>query len=200
MSGIFVIGGGGHAHVVASILGRPVTFIVPDAPASGEIDRRTFFQRFAKDSDVAVYLGVGDNAARRSEFDRYVAAGIVPSSLIAPTAWIAPGARIGAGTVICPGAVVGARAAIGENAIVNTLASVDHDCTIGADTHISAGVTLGGGATIGARCLVALKAGVLPKVRIGDDTTVMAGSLVTRDLGSNLLAGGNPARAMRRGP
>jgi acetyltransferase-like isoleucine patch superfamily enzyme len=52
-------------------------------------------------------------------------------------------------------------------------------------------VVLGRNVWLGARVMV------LPGVTIGDDTVVAAGSVVTRDLPSGILAGGIPARQIR---
>lgn len=39
---------------------------------------------------------------------------------------------------------------------------------------------------------------ICPGVTIGDDTTIAAGSVVTRDIPSGVLAGGNPCRVIRQ--
>lgn len=36
----------------------------------------------------------------------------------------------------------------GENAIINTCASIDHDCIIGKHCHIAPGVLMGGGVAV----------------------------------------------------
>jgi len=51
--------------------------------------------------------------------------------------------------------------------------------------------------TIGDRCWLAANVSVLPGVTIGDNTIVGAGSVVTHDLPSNVLAAGNPCRVLR---
>lgn len=50
---------------------------------------------------------------------------------------------------------------------------------------------------IGARCWLGGGSIVLPGVRIGEGTTVGAGSVVTRDLPAGVLAVGNPCRVVR---
>jgi acetyltransferase-like isoleucine patch superfamily enzyme len=52
-------------------------------------------------------------------------------------------------------------------------------------------VKIGKNVTIGANCTV------LPGVEIGDNTIISAHSLVNRDIPSNVLAGGVPARVIR---
>lgn len=53
-------------------------------------------------------------------------------------------------------------------------------------------VVIGDGAWLGAGAIV------LPGVTIGENTVVGAGSVVTRDLPSNVVAVGNPCRVVRR--
>jgi len=50
---------------------------------------------------------------------------------------------------------------------------------------------------IGKRCFIAVGATILPGVRIGDEVIVGAGSVVTRDVPSNVIVAGNPARIIR---
>lgn len=50
---------------------------------------------------------------------------------------------------------------------------------------------------IGKRCFIAVGATILPGVRIGDEVIVGAGSVVTKDVPSNVVVAGNPARIIR---
>lgn len=50
---------------------------------------------------------------------------------------------------------------------------------------------------IGKRCFVAVNATILPGVHIGDEVIVGAGAVVTRDVPSNVIVAGNPARIIR---
>ncbi|KRM11892.1 sugar O-acetyltransferase [Paucilactobacillus suebicus] len=52
--------------------------------------------------------------------------------------------------------------------------------------------------TIGNDCWFGGSVIVLPNVTIGDNVVVGAGSVVTKDLPSNVIAAGNPARIIRR--
>ncbi len=51
--------------------------------------------------------------------------------------------------------------------------------------------------TIGARVWVGGASVICPGVTIGDDTTIGAGSVVTRDVPSGVVAAGNPCRVIR---
>lgn len=191
MRSIAIFGKGGHARVIASLLGQDVMFI-------GRESEETFFREIDKHRKSEIYLGIGDDEARRKIFERLSAFGIMAASCVAPTAFIAKTASIGAGTVICPGAVVMAGARIEDNVIINTLSSVDHDTMIGTHTQISVGVSIPGDVKTGTQCFFGVKSATFPGVSLGDHVIVRAGSLVTKDVPSNVMVGGSPAEIIRQ--
>ena len=50
---------------------------------------------------------------------------------------------------------------------------------------------------IGQRCFIGAKSIILPGVTIGDEVVVAAGAVVSRDVPSNCLVAGNPARIVK---
>lgn len=52
---------------------------------------------------------------------------------------------------------------------------------------------------IGDNCFIGSKAIILPGVRIGDEVIVGAGSVVTKEVPSNCIVAGNPARVIKTG-
>src|SRR6185436_8260946 len=130
-----IIGGGGHARVIASMV-RGEVELVTTTPDSED----AVLQRWASRNDVDVYIGIGRNADRQRIADKLRSWGArLPVCASAP-AFIARDAQIAAATVLCPGSVIGAAAVVGFACIVNTLSSVDHDCQLGDYTQITAGV------------------------------------------------------------
>lgn len=52
---------------------------------------------------------------------------------------------------------------------------------------------------IGKRCFIAVNATILPGVHVGDEVIVGAGAVVSKNVPSNVIVAGNPARIIRQG-
>jgi sugar O-acyltransferase (sialic acid O-acetyltransferase NeuD family) len=141
---------------------------------------------------------VGLPQKRMEVFERFEAMGFAFTLVIHPSAVVASDAEIGNGTQIMAGAVIQPGSRIGCNAIVNTKASVDHDCIIGDHVHLAPGVTLSGGVTVGAGTHIGTGATVIQGVRIGCNSLIGAGALVLRDVLEGLTVVGNPAKVVAR--
>jgi sugar O-acyltransferase (sialic acid O-acetyltransferase NeuD family) len=118
-------------------------------------------------------------------------------TVVHPRAWVDPSAQVGPGTVIFAGAVVQACARLGAHVIINTSASVDHDCIVGDFAHIAPGCHLGGQVTIGDGCLMGIGSAAIPGSETGAWSVVGSGSVVTRNIPAGQVAVGVPARVVR---
>jgi sugar O-acyltransferase (sialic acid O-acetyltransferase NeuD family) len=220
MSGVLIIGAGGHGKVVADILmcsGIQVLGFLDDDPAtwpnSDESDssqargraERAYrpplglpvlgaieeYQRFAPDG---LAMGIGSNAARRQIVARLSGAESLWRNAIHPRAIVSPFARLGKGIVVAAGSVVNPDAVIGDFAILNTGATVDHDCVIGDYAHIAAGAHLSGNVRVGEGTLIGIGAAIAPGCSAGDWSVVGAGAAVVHDVPAGVTAKGVPAR------
>lgn len=115
----------------------------------------------------------------------------VPAILIGERAYLNRGTIIDA----VDGVRIGADAMIGPYCYIT-----DHDHSFGTDGRPASGPLQGAPTEIGSRCWLGAHVTVLKGVRIGDGTIVGAGSVVTRDLPSGVVAVGNPARILRANP
>ena len=96
-----------------------------------------------------------------------------------------------------PNTVVGPNTKIGEFCLLNTLSSIDHDGIMEDYSSLAPGVITGGNVKIGKRSAVSIGAVIKQNIVIADDVVVGANSYVNKDLTSNHLAYGTPAKTIR---
>ena len=87
------------------------------------------------------------------------------------------------------GAVINAEARIDDFSIINTHASVDHDCWGGEGAHARPVFTLAGNVRVGSLAFIGAGATVIPGITIGQDATIGAGASVLRDVPDGASAG-----------
>jgi UDP-N-acetylbacillosamine N-acetyltransferase len=143
-------------------------------------------------------LGVGDCSARLKLADIALDLGFDLVTVIHPSAIVADSASIGAGSVLCAGSVVNPMVTLGRCVIVNTCASVDHECVLGEGVHVSPGVHLAGNVIVGKATAIGIGSSVRDRVSIGEACTIGAGSVVVSDLPAGVTAYGVPARIKNR--
>ncbi|PWF48934.1 acetyltransferase [Massilia glaciei] len=150
-------------------------------------------------AEVRLINGLGQVAGgtrRAALFAECVARGFLFPPLVHPAAWVAPTARLGQGVQVMAGAVVQPDVVIGANSIVNTRASIDHDCALGQDVHIAPGAVLCGSVRVADGAFVGSGATIIQGLSVGRGAIVGAGAVMVRDLaaGSFLLAALGPVR------
>lgn len=206
---IFVFGSSGHAKVVIDIIEKiglfEIAFLVDDdLSRKGEelsgyrvIGGKTEALDAARLSSIRYgIVAVGSNSARARIADWLVSNGFHLATVIHPSAQIARGVDVLPGSALMAGVVVNSDTLIGENVIVNTGASVDHDCVVAKDVHIAPGATLCGGVTIGSGTLVGAGATIAPNLTIGNDVVIGAGATVVSDIPDFVTVVGTPARPL----
>ena len=98
------------------------------------------------------------------------------------------------GTAVFDGAVVNAGVVTGPTCVVNTNATVEHDCRFGTNVHIAPGATVSGGVTIGDHTFIGAGTVVIHGIRIVEGCMIGAGAVVTKDLTEPGTYVGTPAR------
>ncbi|MFL6715322.1 MAG: acetyltransferase [Burkholderiaceae bacterium] len=197
---IAIIGAGGHADVVASVIiasGNTVAGFYADVPSlwGTEMSGIPIIGPISEISSTRcshAIIAIGANEARK-KFAQQI--DIEWATVIHPFSWVHPAVPIGVGTVVCAGSIVQPGAYIGSHVILNTKASVDHHCRVGDYAHIAV-AHLAGGASIDEGVFMALGSIVLPKVHVGAWATVAAGAIVKRKVEPNTTVAGNPARSL----
>ena len=199
MSGVLVVGAGGHAKVVIATLlaaGQTVAGLLDDQPSrwgSAVLGYPVLggLEQLEKAGSRAI-LAIGNNRARQTISERYPS--VVWVSAVHPSAVVHSSVRPGAGSVIFAGAVVQPDSSIGRHVIVNTAATVDHDCVLEEYVHLAPGSHLAGQVRLEQGAFLGIGSLAAPGVRVGAWSTVGAGGVVIRDLPPHSVAVGIPAR------
>jgi sugar O-acyltransferase (sialic acid O-acetyltransferase NeuD family) len=210
MDEIVVIGGGGHAKVVISILRKlkqnsilGYTDIedrgaVLGVPYLGSDDK--FAERAGGVEKIYGVLGVGQVGLGKARSELWTRLHSVFSSfprIISPDAIVNEQVSVGEGAVVMDGAVINAGAIIGRGVIVNTNSTVEHDVKIEDWVHIAPGATLSGDVTVGRFSMVGAGAAVIEGIKITAGCLVGAGATVIQDLTEPGVYVGCPARRIK---
>lgn len=207
MSGLLIVGAGGHGKVVADIayeLRRwgDIAFLddnYPESTGVGEwkvLEIPSRANRFLEDYPEAI-VAIGANFLRLEMQKRMTEIGFQFPVLIHPDASVSRFASIGAGTIICTQAAVIIGARIGLGGIINTGASVGHDCSLEDGVHVAPGVRLAGGVSVGECSWIGIGAAVKEYVSIGCGVMVGAGTTVIRDISDGVTVIGSPGKTIR---
>jgi UDP-perosamine 4-acetyltransferase len=199
---IILIGGGGHAKVLSdsienrSILGYTELNdlnILPDLKYLGN-------DRVIMDYDPnKIYLlnGIGSVSTTKRRRDIYLYfknLGYNFYNIIHPFSYVSRSSLMNEGVQVMAGVVVQAGVYLGENSIINSSASIDHDCYIGAHVHIAPGTILSGNVSVGEGTHIGTGSKIIQNVNIGTNCLIGAGSLVLSDIPDNSIAIGHPAK------
>ncbi len=202
--GLALLGGGGHALVVADAAAALRVRLAgfydddPQAPASRDFAHLGTLADAVARAPSAWIIAIGNLEVRAGVIETMRTHEQGAAAVIHPAAVVAPSAVIGRGVFIGPGAIVNARAEIGEHAIVNSGAVIEHECVVGINAHIGPGAAIGGGVHVGANTLVGIGSTVLPGLRIGSASLVGAGAAVIENVSDSQRVAGVPARPMDR--
>ena len=91
-------------------------------------------------------------------------------------------------------AVLNADVKIGKGCIINTAATIDHDCTINDFVHISPGVKIAGTVDIGKKTWIGIGSSIINNLTICDNCIIGAGSTVIYDIKCSGTYVGSPVR------
>ena len=202
MSGVILIGAGGHARVVREalrVMGEAVIgYAAPEAGAFGHLawlgDDAVALARL--EAGTAVALGVGGRPrrddpgteGRRSLFEAWQAAGAAFPAIVGAGVVRAGDLTLGDGVQLMAGAVIQPGVRLGDNVLMNTRAAVDHDCLIAAHAVVAPGAILCGGVEVGKGAWIGAGAVVLEGRKIGARAVVAAGAVVSHDVPAGGLA------------
>jgi sugar O-acyltransferase (sialic acid O-acetyltransferase NeuD family) len=210
---VILYGGTGQAKVVRPIMeyyGSKVVAVfddTPDLPSPfPDVDLYCGWENFQRwicsqdRSQIGFCVAIGNPHGRERLrlHERLTREGLNPVTIAHPTAWIASNAVIGVGSQILAGSIIAPETRIHRCCIINTKASVDHECVLEDGVEVAPGATLCGLVYAGVNAWICAGATVLPRIRIGPDAIVGAGAVVLRDVPTGVTVAGVPAKPISR--
>jgi len=192
---LVLIGGGGHASVLADILlgqGRDIVAVI----SPNDLSSRAVFAglvHLTQDEEVkcfspeSVHLvnGIGmlpRSMLRQRVNQQFLELGYHFETVIASDANVSKFAQVNAGAQILSGARVQTGSVIGEHTIINTGALIEHDCQIGAYNHIAPNATLCGEVRTADHVYIGANATLIQGLILGSQCIVGAGSILKQPL------------------
>lgn len=206
MKPVILLGGGGHAKVLLSLLARlrveVLGIVDPHRPAGSEclgirvLGEDTCILAYAVER-IELVNGIGslpgDTGVRAGLYGFFHQQGYRFKTLADPRAFVAAETELAEGVQIMAGAIIQAGTIIAENSLVNSGAIVEHDCRIGCHVHIAPGAVLSGNVDIGDKVHIGTGATLIQGIKVGAGSVIGAGSVVTRDIGAGQIV--YPARS-----
>lgn len=140
-------------------------------------------------------LGLGDPILRSEKQIEWMQIGGIPTSVISKNAIIGKfNVELGLGLNVMAGVRISSDVSIGDGCLINRNANIHHGVRIGDFCEIAPNAVLLGNVEIGSKTFIGAGAIILPGVKIGNNCLIGAGSVVTKNLSSNSIVKGNPAK------
>lgn len=191
MNNAVIVGAGGHARVVISLLREcgqvPVAILDAEEPEAGELimgvpvlSAKTSLLEFSVNKQIDFYIAIGDNDARLSWWKQLTSQGLSCPNLISPSAKIDIAASLGSGNVICANVFIGPEAIVGSNNIINTGAIIEHEVVIGSHSHFAPGSVIAGRVDISDVCFIGAGSTIIGKIKVSRGIILGAGGVMVR--------------------
>ena len=201
---LVIIGASGHGKVIADIAKlngyQEIIFLDDDITKTknGKYDVVGTGKDIDKYLDQYDYfVAIGNNSIRKQITEKLEDKKIIQPVLIHPAATVDETAKISSGTVVMANAVINADVCVKKGCIINTAASVDHDCKLENYVHLSPGVHIAGTVNIGANTWVATGVSIINNLNICNDSIIGAGAVVVKDIKEQGTYIGVPARRIK---
>ena len=204
MKMLMIIGASGHGKVIADIAVKNGYDEIAFLDDNKSVKECGDYPVVGRSSDAIslrcdVIVAIGSASIRKYIQEKLEVSGVRIPVLIHPDAVIAESVDIGIGTVVMAGSVINPGSRIGKGCIINTCASVDHDCLIGDYVHVSVGTHIAGTVKIGNNTWVGVGATVSNNISICEDCMIGAGAVVIKNIEESGMYVGVPAMNSKKG-
>ncbi|MEQ8190919.1 MAG: acetyltransferase [Candidatus Eremiobacterota bacterium] len=139
-------------------------------------------------------IASGEPSLRNELFKKIKRHNYYLTTLIHPNVVVPADLSIGEGAIISLGAVITANVEIGKGACVYYNTLIHHDVRIGDFCFIAGNSIICGNVNIGKQSFIGAMSVIRDEISIGDNCIIGMGSVVLKNIESNSVAFGNPAR------
>jgi len=144
-----------------------------------------------------IIIAIGENRARKKLCKKLASLKYQFITVVHPSAQISRSVFISSGAMIMANVVVNPDTKVGAHVILNTGATIDHDCVIGDFVHISPGAHIAGNVVIGELSHIGIGVNIIQGVKIGENSLIGAGAAVVDDIPDHVIAVGVPAKVIK---
>lgn len=200
---VYIFGYSGHAYVVIESLidsGYVIGGYFDFKEASKDPYKLSYLG-FERDIDVKsivqddlVFPAVGENSIRENLVNLFDTLNLNQFAAIDPSAKISKTAQIGPSSYIGKNASLNAQTVVGRGVIINTNATIEHECKIQNFVHIGPNAVLCGNVNVEEKSFVGANSVVRQNTLIISDVVLGAGSVVIKSIEEKGIWVGNPAR------
>jgi sugar O-acyltransferase (sialic acid O-acetyltransferase NeuD family) len=164
--------------------------MIEGLPVLGSVEE---FLEGYKGQPLFFHCAVGNNVRRQALAMLLESRGFQPATLMDPLTVVSPRAIIGPGTYVAPRCYIGPSARIGRHVLINVAASIGHHSSMGDYSQACPGVRVNGHCVVERLAFLGSNSVIHPGKRVGENSTVAAGSFVVRDVQPHTLVIGVPA-------
>ena len=145
-----------------------------------------------------IVYAIGNPAVKKKVIEKIKSPNIKYPILIHPNALIGLDAvSIGEGSIVCAGTIITVNINIGSHVILNLSCTVGHDSEIGRYSSFMPSVNISGEVNIQEAVYVGTGAKIINQLRIGENSIIGAGAVVSKDIPANCTAVGVPAKPIK---
>ena len=196
---MLLYGASGHAKVIIDCLDSQnisVTGIFDDDLNKKDLLGHKVLGAYNPDylPEKQIIISIGENDIRKKISSRVQHKYAVAQHI---SATVSENVLIGKGSVIFHKSILQSSVKLGKHVIINTAASVDHDCIIENFVHISPNSTICGNVKIGEGTHIGAAAIIVPNITIGKWCKIGAGAVIIKDIPDYSVVVGNPGRIIK---
>ena len=154
-------------------------------------------QEYSKD-DLEISISVGEPESRASLKKKIKDTGCSLASIIHPNTHISKSSRCGEGLILREGARIMGNCIVGENNSFESYSILSHDCKMGDNCQLSSFTSIAGNCIIGSKVFFGAGSAAIQGTNIGSGSIISMGAMVFKDVPSEVIVSGNPARVLQK--